>query len=473
MVLSDKRRILGFFALAMINVAAITSLRNISIIVEYGFACVFYYLLAALLFFIPTALICAELATGWPKSGGVYRWVSDAFGEATGFVAIWFAWMLSVAWFPTVLVFTASALAYIVQPELINHSGYMIGVTLSIFWAATLINFAGMKTSSWISSMGVILGTLIPGVFIIALGMIWWGLGKDLQISMTFETAIPKLELNSMVFFAGVILSLAGMEMSAFHAREARHPKKTYPISIFISAVIILVIYILGSLSIAFVVPAQNVSLFAGLMQAFTEFFNAFNLKWMMPILAFLAFVGSLAGINTWIIGPAKGILASAQHGFLPPWMQTVNKHGAPVGTLLVQAVLVSALSLVFYFMPNINTAFWIITALTTQFAMVMYLLIFLSGIRLRYKYPHVERSYRVPGGNIGMWLIAGVGAVTSIFAFFICFVPPSKLDIGSLVRYEGFIFVGLILLSLPPLFFILFKKPHWKKLMAEHLVSD
>ena len=346
--MTDKRRILGVFALAMINVAAIVSLRNLSIMVEYGLSCIVYYSIAALIFFIPTALVCAELATGWPKAGGLYRWVAEAFGHSTGFMAVWFSWMLSVAWFPTVLTFTASCLAYLVDPALVNNKHYMVVTMLSIFWLATFVNFAGMNTSSWISSVGVIFGTLIPGVLIIVLGMAWLLTGKDLKIVMEAQEPLTEFNLSSFVFFAGVVLSLAGMEMSAFHAREAKHPQKTYPASIFISALIILVVYILGSVSIALVVSPRDINLFAGLMQAFDEFFTAFNMPSMIKILALLAAIGSLAGINTWILGPAKGILASAQFGFLPPWMQKINKRGIPVGTLLVQAVLGSALALVF-----------------------------------------------------------------------------------------------------------------------------
>src|SRR3970040_1572402 len=100
----------------MINVAAIVSLRNLSIVVQYGFASVFYYLLGAIIFFLPTAFVCAELATTWPKAGGLYSWVSEAFGKRTGFFAVWISWMLSISWFPAVLTFSAAAIAYVVNP---------------------------------------------------------------------------------------------------------------------------------------------------------------------------------------------------------------------------------------------------------------------------------------------------------------------------------------------------------------------
>ncbi len=460
--MSDTKRFLGIFALAMINVAAIVSLRNLSIMVEFGASCVVYYVLAAVLFFIPTALVCAELATGWPKSGGVYRWVAEAFGHPVGFMAVWFAWMLSVSWFPAVLTFTASCLAFVINPALIDNKTYMTVVMLVVFWGATFVNFLGMKASSWISSMGVILGTLVPGALIIGLGFFWLGQGMELKVDLSLASAVPDFSIEALIFFTGILLSLAGMEMSAFHAAEAEKPKRNYPISILLSAIIILVVYILGSLSIAFVVSPRDINLFAGLMQAFDEFFKAFGIHGWMPVLAILAAIGSLAGINTWIIGPAKGILACAEYGFLPPWLQKRNKNGIPVATLLFQAVVGSLLTLVFLFMPNVNSAFWIITALTIQFAMLMYLLIFLSGIKLRYSQPEVHRGYKVPGGKLGMWLVAGMGSVTSIGAFAIAFIPPGLFETGSLFFYEGFLVGGLILLTIPPLVFIKIKQPHW-----------
>lgn len=451
------------FSLAMINVAAIISLRNLSIMVEYGFASIFFYSLAALIFFIPTALVCAELATGWPKAGGLYAWVSEAFGKEVGFFAVWISWMLSIAWYPTVLTFTAGAVAYIFAPQLIQNKYYMVTVMLSIFWVATFINFLGMKTSSRVSAIGAILGTLLPGIIIILLGIIWLVLGHPVQLEISLQAAIPQFHLENMVFFAGVLLGLAGMEMSAFHAREAKNPQHNYPRATLISAIIILTISVLGSLSIAFVVPQTDVSLFAGLMQAFEKFFSAFGMTWAIPLLAFLAVIGSLAGINTWILGPAKGILTCAQDGFLPPFLQVTNKRDMPVGTLIFQAVIASLLTLIFFFMPDVNSAFWIVTALTTLFAMMMYLLIFASGIKLRYSQPHVKRSYKIPGkNNTGMWVVALMGIFACVFAIIISFIPPIEFSAVNPFLYKSYLIVGVILLSLPPVIFMRVKSTHW-----------
>src|ERR1700731_126786 len=128
-----NKRILSVFSLAMINIIAVDNLRSLPIAAEYGFSLVFYYLLAGLLFFIPTALVAAELATGWPHSGGVYVWVREAFGKRIAFLTIWLQWIYNVIWYPTMMAFLAGMLAYLFDPELANNKYYMLTVILVLY----------------------------------------------------------------------------------------------------------------------------------------------------------------------------------------------------------------------------------------------------------------------------------------------------------------------------------------------------
>ena len=110
----EKRRVISVFMLSMINVAAICNIANLSVTAQIGFSSLFYYILGALIFFIPVGLISAELATGWPERGGVYVWVREALGEKMGFVAIWMQWVENIIWYPTILAFTAATIAYVI-----------------------------------------------------------------------------------------------------------------------------------------------------------------------------------------------------------------------------------------------------------------------------------------------------------------------------------------------------------------------
>ncbi len=129
---------LSVFTLTMITGAMIVSARNLPMMAEAGLHVIFFMLIAALCFFAPVALVSAELATGWPKQGGVYSWVKEAFGERWGFVAIWLQWSMMTFLMLTVLDFIGGALAFVFKPELAQNRFFLYLVILVVYWGATL-----------------------------------------------------------------------------------------------------------------------------------------------------------------------------------------------------------------------------------------------------------------------------------------------------------------------------------------------
>jgi glutamate:GABA antiporter len=447
----------------MINVAAILSLKNFPIMAAVGLASISYYIIAALIFFIPSALVAAELASGFPSRGGIYHWVKQAYGTEAGFVAIWLLWTENIIWYPTVLSFTGATIAFLFNPSLAQDPYYLLLVILICYWGCTLFNLKGMKTSGLISTVGVISGTIIPSLFIISLGAYWFFTSKPLALNTM--VLFPHLsDLSNIVFLIGVILGFGGIEMSAVHALEVKNPQKNYPKAIFLATAIILILSILATLAISMVVPTNNLSLVAGVMQAFAEFFKAYHLSFLTPIMACLITVGAISMTSTWIVGPSKGILQTAKDGDIPPIFQKMNKNNMPLSILIVQGVIVSLLSLVFLLMPNVSSSYWILTDLTAQLYLLMYLFMFASAIKLRYSQPDVKRAYRVPGGNyLGMWLIAGLGFIGSLFAICIGFIPPTQLKTGSIFIYEAILVIGILSMVILPLTIYYFKKNSWK----------
>lgn len=458
-------RTLTIFALAMINVAAIGTVKNWPITAEYGLASLFFLLLSALIFFIPVSLVSAELATGWPKIGGVFAWVKEAFGHRTGFLAIWLLWIENVIWYPTVLSFIGGAIAYIFNPALANNSLFMLGVILVVFWGTTLINLLGMRASSLISTFSVIAGAFVPGAIIIFLGLLWYFTGKPLQITFSLKNLVPNMSSpDQWVIFIGILVNLAGMEMSSVHARDVQHPQKNYPKAILLSALLVLGLTLLGVLAIAIVIPQSEISLTAGSLQAFAYFVNAYGLSWMVPFMAILIAIGAIGSMSTWIVGPSKGLLAAAEMGDLPPICRKLNKHGMPISLLVIQGIIVSFLGLLFIVMPTINSAYWIIIVMVGQLYLIMYMLMFAAAIKLRYKRPEVERAYKIPGGNWGMWIISGVGILGCLLSMIIGFFPPSQISTGNYSFYLGFLILGMVITCLAPFIILRFKKPNWVK---------
>jgi putative glutamate/gamma-aminobutyrate antiporter len=434
-----------------------------------GLTMFFYIIFSSLLFLVPVSLVSAELATGWPQSGGVYRWVNQAFGARTGFVAIWLQWLQNVIWYTTVLSFAAAALSYLfIDPALAEYKFFNFAIILIVYWGATLINLKGVGFAGKLTTLGVIAGTLIPGIFIIVLGIIWWTSGNPLEFLHSGTTQgvsfLPDFsQFSTVSFLAGIILLFAGMEVGAVHVTELRNPSKGFPKAIFTAMFIIIIIFTLGSLAIAAVMPAKDINLNSGIMQAFSELLTKFGIAWLLPVVGFLAAFGALAGVLAWIAGPSKGLLATAKDGDLPPALAKTNKYGVQRNILLVQGAIVTAVSFVFLIMPNVSSAYFILSILTVSPYLIMYFLLYISFIKLRYSQPDVKRAYKLPGGKFGMWLIGGFGILAVLFAFFIGFFPPAQLAIGSPLFYVLFLIGGVALFVLIPIIIGYLKKPEWK----------
>jgi putative glutamate/gamma-aminobutyrate antiporter len=458
-----KKPSISVFVLTMMNLATILSIKNWPFAAEFGFSSLFFILLAVLTFFIPSALVSAELATGWPQQGGIFVWVKEALGNRMGFLAVWLLWVENVVWYPTILSFIAGTMAYAIDPALSDSNLFTFFTILIVFWGVTLLNFKGIRFSGFISTLGVILGTLIPGALIVILGLSWMYGSRPMEIEMNWASFFPSItHPYQLVFLAGVILSFAGIEMNAVHANDVENPQKSYPLAILVSVVLIVFFTSFGTLSIAMVIPQSKINLVAGSVAAIDYFLSEYNLKGYIPLVSVLISFGALAGLSTWIAGPSKGLLTAAQSGDLPPILRTVNKHGMPVGMLILQGIIVTVLALVFLIMPNVNSSFWMMTAMVSQLYLLMYLLLFISAIILRYNRPDVPRAFTVPGKKWGMWFVSGIGIVSSIFCIVFGFFPPTQIDTGDVLQYELIQVIGIVTFCLAPFVILWFKKPSW-----------
>ncbi|HSX37295.1 MAG TPA: amino acid permease [Chlamydiales bacterium] len=458
------RKVLNGWMIALINIAAVCNIKNFPLLAEYGLSIVLFLILSAIFYFIPVAFVSAELASAWPDRG-VYTWVKEGLGSKWGFLAIALQWTSNVIWYPTILSVIAGTLAYIINPDLATNNTYVMWVILVAFWSATFINFLGMKVSGWISSITALFGTIIPMTLIIVLGGVWIVGDHPSQIIFKWENLFPDFSsLNQFVLLSGVLLGLSGLEMSAVHARDVQNPRRDYPKGIFISAVAILIFSIFGALAIAAVIPKEKIELASGAMEAFRLLFQAFHMPWATPLIAIVSLIGALGMMSTWIVGPSRGLLGTAEHGDLPPLFQKINKKGMPVNILIAQAVIVSALSFVFLFMPTVNSSYWALVALASILYQILYILMFIAAIKLRKRHPKLERPYKVPFGAIGMWTFSLFGIFGSFFGFFFGFFPPSQFATGKLVLYELFLIGTTILFCGLPLCIFAQRKPSWHK---------
>src|SRR3990167_11059031 len=170
---TQSRYALSLFSLTMITVGSVDSIRNLPATAIFGSQLISFFILGALFFLLPTALVSAELASGWPKQGGVYVWVKEAFGKDMGFLAIWLQWVENVFYYPVLLMFVAGTMGYLIAPSLANNPYFLCAVIVIFFWGATLLNIYGMKASSFFSSLCALCGLMLPMFLIISCGIKW------------------------------------------------------------------------------------------------------------------------------------------------------------------------------------------------------------------------------------------------------------------------------------------------------------
>lgn len=458
-----KGKTLSVFTVTMMIAAAVISLRGLPMMAKEGLTMLFYILFATVMYLIPASLVSAELGSAYSdRSGGVYTWVSEAFGPAWGFTAIWLQWIQNVIWYPTVLGFAAGSLAYMAMlPEYAGNGIYNGLVIVIFYWFATIMALKGTLTVGKVTKFGFLYGTIIPGALIIILGIVWCMRGLPLEFLRSpggevlrgHPVFFPHISgLGSVAFLAGIILLFAGVEVQSVLVRDLDEPGKNFPKAIFLAAGIILVLFLLGSLSIAAVIPADEISLTSGLMEAFQQLLGRFHLSWLVPILGFLTAFGAIGGVMSWITGPSKGLLSTAQEGELPQWLAVTNEAGAPRNILIIQGILVTVLASLYFIMKDVSVAFFVLTAMTATLYLVMYMLMYAAAIRLRYTRKDLPRIYRIPGGNTGMWIIAGLGFLGVAFACIAGFFPPSNLPVGNPALYVALVAGGLILFTGAPL---------------------
>ena len=444
---------ISLFSLVLLVVSAIDSIRNLPSAALFGSSLIFFFLFSAVIFLIPVSLISAQLSSWMGEKGGVYHWVAEAFGKKAGMLAIWLQWINTVVWYPTILSFMAGTLAYLIDPNLVNDQTYLMVVILSAFWLLTFLNLLGVQASTKINSVCGLIGTMIPMVFLIFLGIIWWISGGKREIVFDYSSIVPSLSSSeNWVSLTAIMASFLGMELAGVHANDIKDPQTNFPKAMFYSSFFLITTMLFGSLAIAVVVPAGEINLVSGVMQVFSNFFDSFGISFLTPFLALLILVGSFGSIINWLISPAKGLFHAAECGFLPKVFLKVNRFGVAQNILLMQAFAVSLVCLVFLLVPGVNAFYWFLTALSTDLYMLMYVLLFASCIKLKKRF-YASKKFQMPGKSMGLWLCSFLGFFGCFLTILISFFPPSEIDMQG-GYYALLMLFGNVSLTLPVLLF-------------------
>lgn len=448
---------ISLFALVLLIVSAIDSIRNLPAAALFGSSLIFFYLFSALVFLFPVSLVAAEFSSRYSEEGGIFHWVRHAFGSRAALFAVWLQWINTLVWYPTILSFIAGTAAYLFDPALAQNKVFLVSVILISFWGLTFLNLKGIHLSARINSVCASLGTILPICFLIFLGVIWFIKGEPIQISFHAKDLFPSLSTSdNWVSLIAIIASYLGMELAGVHVNDIANPQKNFPKALGISVAVLLGTMLLGSLAIAVVVPESNIRLVDGIMQTFSLFFDAFHISPLTRILPLFIIIGSLGGMINWLLSPAKGLLQAAEYGFLPRYFMHKNRHGVATRILYTQGILVSLFCLAFVLMPTVNAFYWFLTTLSTELYIFMYVLMFASALKLG-RPAYDTGIYRIPKGFRKTTCM--IGLFGCLLTVVVGFFPPSGIDVGGSLRYAILIALGNIVLMAPAILLCLYQK--------------
>lgn len=440
---ANTKHSLGLFALVMIAIVSVDSLRNLPIGAQYGFALVTFYLIAGLTFFLPLAWVTSKLTAQYPTTGGSYVWIKTAFGKPIGILSIWLQWIYNMIWYPTIFTFISSIFVTLIHPGWENNTWFILSLSCGFFWLLSLLHCFGIRISSWISTAGAIIGTLLPMLLLIGLGIYWLGSGSPSATPMHWHALLPTADhLKNLAFFSNILFSLLGLEVIAMHAGNVKNPQRTYPRALGLSTLLILFTLICSSLSLCIILPAEKIALISGLMDVFKLFFSAHHWPSGVKLIAICIILGGLAIASSWMIGLARGLHVALCANHAPLWLQHLNKNHAPVSVLLLQAVVYSVLLGAFLFFPDINHFYWVLSALTAQFALLYYVLLFCAAMKL------------LQQNRLCRFILPGIACFICLFGIIIGFFPPEQLAVQDKLRYELLMGIGFIMIGLLPIFF-------------------
>jgi amino acid transporter len=423
------RRSLGVADVVFINVAAVLGVRWLSTAAQMGPSSLLLWLLAVLVFFVPSGLTVMELSSRYPGEGGIYLWSKTAFGEAHGFISGWTYWVNNVFYFPSLLLFLAGSFLFLGGSDWLglgNSNYYNAAFSLLLIWFVVGVNVIGIQRGKWIANIGAF-GTVAIFVLLAVTGVWAW---TEYGSATTFSAAslVPEFgNFTSLTFFATMTFAFAGMELAPAMAGEIKDPARSIPKAMIISGLVIAGIYILGTAFVMVAIPAGAINVITGIPQTFAAIGERLPLPGLGFIGAVLIVLSSTGGLGAWVTGVARIPYVIGIDRYLPEALgRTHPKYGTPHVALITQGVVVSLIIIA------ISTA----ASIQEGYIMLLNLSIILSFIPLLYMFaalPVLRRKAKgnnagvslVPFGALGPWLFGGLGFAATLLSVVLAFIPP------------------------------------------------
>ena len=437
---------------------------------------------------ITGALCCAELAAMWPRAGGQYVFLREAYGPSIGFLFGWGLFLIiqtgtiaavavAFANFTGVLTDAVSGDRYLIAPVVLvrpftfnqlSFNGYALSlstqqlVAMVMILFLTFINTRGLTTGKIIQNTftftktAALLGLIVIGLFIgwnngsAAFTSSWWAPWENgwrpTADQVGFEPASQGLLMLALVMLlgramVGPLFAQSAWNNVTFTAGEVREPGKNLPRALLLGCGIVVALYLLANLAYVVTLPLAGIQT-APQNRVATAVMQAVLGSKGTIVMAIAIMISTFGCNNGLILAGARVYYAMARDGLFFKRVGSVNAHHVPAVALIAQGIWAALLVLPRTVTRNRETGAETFGNVYIQLLeyivsadLILYVLMVGAVIVMRRKAPNIERPYRTFGYPLVPLIYI---VIAGLFIIDLAILAPSTSGIGYLLVFTG-----------------------------------
>lgn len=439
---SDGQKI-GIGGLTMFTICAVIILDTLSASAVIGPSALVWWGITLIGFIVPYALVVTELETTWPAKGGIYDWVKLAFGSKFAARTSFLYWINVGLWMPSSYILFVGIFSSLYWPDM-NLYFQVFGCLVLIWLTVLFCTFSTqvcLKIIQW--------GAWAKIIIILSLGIagLYYAIENGSANNLAFHNFIPKMSEPSQ-FLPVIIYSLLGLELISSMGSLIKNPRKTIPITMFLSAIAIAFLYLFGTFAILVTIPVNQISIVSGIVDALKIIFKGgLFADIILNILCILTLFTFVSNMVAWVAGSSRTAAEAATNQELPAFLGVhYKRYNTPIGANISTGVVSTLVILCYSQLANSNSElFWVVFSFSSCIFLFPYLFLFLSWITLRYTKATFPRSYRIPGGFVGQWTVA-VLSLFFVLQGIILFIFPNIFKLQMDSSHSVPILIGILL---------------------------
>ncbi len=426
---SQLRREMGFWDVLLFNIATVLGPRWIAAAAHNGTPSISLWVLAAVLFFVPMALVINELSSRFPEEGGLYVWSKEAFGDFHGFVAGWTYWIYTIFYFPGLLLASTSMSAYVIGHkgvELSQDRTFLLAGSLGLLFVAVILNIIGLNIGKWLQNAGGV-STYLPLLILVGLAGVLW-LEHGSATHFTWTNMMPVWNWDTVNFWSQIAFAFTGLELVSAMSGEIRDPRRTLPRAALTAAALIAAMYIVGTFSVLSLVPSVDVDPKSGVFHAITVGSVALKIGFVGVLAACLVTVGNAGGVGSTVAGIARVPFVVGIDRYLPKAFGKVHpRWRTPYISIIVQAVASALVLLLSQVNETTRGAYQIVIDITIILYFIPFLYMFAAAIKLAGRPDRSEnpQAVLIPGGKVGVWIACILAFSVTLLSIIVSIFPP------------------------------------------------